>query len=113
MPKNKNEDVRVWILGLETFRVIGIFNSQTQIFSVISINKFVTLTFQILKVGIFKLEPMEHGLLCCLIPMTKLIWLVVFSDTSHFPITIQRPPLHFLASSSSLIIVEALKLTKS
>ena len=44
MQKNRSEDGHVWILGLGTFRVIGLFDCQWQNSIVISTNKSVTST---------------------------------------------------------------------
>ena len=82
--KNKIEDGLMWILGLGSFRVIGLFKFQIQASTIVLTNQSSSSTIQMSNVANVKLEP-DDNIVCVLSDFDDDICATVhLSDTSSF-----------------------------
>ena len=81
--KNRTEGGFMWILGPDSFRVIGLFESQMQASTIILTKKSDTSTVQIPSIAHVKLEPTDHNVVSYL--ENDICASVDISITSSFP----------------------------
>jgi hypothetical protein len=82
--KNKIEVGFMWILGLGSFRVVGIFESQMQALTVILTNEFGTSIVQIISIATVKLEVIDDNVVVLLDFEDDICAFVDLSNTLSF-----------------------------
>ena len=96
IPKNMCQDGYVWILGLESFRVIGLTDSHMQASTVLLTNESGASTVNVSSIATVKIEPSDDDVLVLLDLDKEVCPIVDPSDISLFP---------FKTKPSNLVLV--------
>lgn len=83
--KNICEDGHAWILGLESFKVIALCDSQMQVSTIVLTNEFGTSTMYLPSVATIKIKPNDNNVLVMLDSDDDVCHVAEFSYTSSFP----------------------------
>jgi hypothetical protein len=85
--KNMCQNGCIWILDPESFRVIGLTESQMQVPTVLLTNEFGASTVNVPSIASIKIQPNDVDVLVLLNLDKEVCHIVDLSDTSHFPYT--------------------------